>query len=803
MNKFIKKLVLISLGVTAIFSTPYTASASFTDVSIHNKYYDAINYLQENGIINGYSDGTFKPFQTVNRAEFLKIIIEGSNIPLDVNSPTPFNDVQTDSWYTKYIQKAYSQGWINGYEDGTFKPEQTISKVEALKILGKAQDWQISPTVNEQIFTDTDNSSWYIGYVKYAKDHSYLEETGPLFLPLNQMSRGQISEIIFRSISDPSTTVETTDPTPTLTTDNTTAFHNITLESDLPETFFTNEIYVINGTVSTQKENTSISAIIENTITKERKFVSAAVTNNNFALPITFASSGTYKIGLIPNSETNSNAILVAVSSLTIPPTSEETSPEKPTNLSLSFKDDSTTFNFSGTSVNTIKKITFTQGNISKIFISRQDLTSIPLIYSSFENFREGNMSAYLEIAKTKTTNPITISSAFAKSDTINFTATEHTFDMISTASITTTAPDTVLKLNTISFTGKAKTDIQDKAYIIKADGLAETSKLTTSGNTGEYFGVPTIKSGSNFSFSYTPETIGRYIIAIDNKAGEPIFSHPIYIGTSIPLIPDFFDKNQRDYFSGTFDLNSSRTQLLNLINAAREKEGLATLALAPELNAIAQAHSDDMATNNYFAHVNQSNQTPDDRRIAAKITTPVGENIARDVSIEFSHYSLMRSPSHLINILKTDWERVGLGITEIDGYIYVTEEFSTNPLTAADFSKYKTDLKETINSKRQENGESALEYSIALENATIYLNDNIKNDSSNFTQQLFEEALNNNNIQGSSGVTSISSGSWSDTLSSIIADESSILEPLWKLMGIDITTDDQGLLHTILILNK
>ena len=99
------------------------AFADFPDVKLAHKNYTAIIYLQENGIIQGYPDGTFKPENSVNRAEFLKIIIEGSQIFTDATENTPFPDVDHSAWYGPYLKKAYAEGWIDGYPDGTFKPE--------------------------------------------------------------------------------------------------------------------------------------------------------------------------------------------------------------------------------------------------------------------------------------------------------------------------------------------------------------------------------------------------------------------------------------------------------------------------------------------------------------------------------------------------------------------------------------------------------------------------------------------------------------------------------------------------------
>ena len=120
MKKLISTIILFASFTSIVF-------ANFNDVNSDHKNYDAIRYLQEKKVINGYPDGTFKPGNFVNRVEFLKIILEGSDIPLNVTSNTNFYDVEHNQWYGPYLKKAYKEGWINGYPDGTFKPELNIN----------------------------------------------------------------------------------------------------------------------------------------------------------------------------------------------------------------------------------------------------------------------------------------------------------------------------------------------------------------------------------------------------------------------------------------------------------------------------------------------------------------------------------------------------------------------------------------------------------------------------------------------------------------------------------------------------
>lgn len=91
----------------------------------------------EMGIVDGYSDGTFRPDAPVNRAEALKILFEASKLePFDdTDYSGTFSDVYKNDWFEKYIHNALSYAFIEGYDDGTFKPEQSITRAEASKIV--------------------------------------------------------------------------------------------------------------------------------------------------------------------------------------------------------------------------------------------------------------------------------------------------------------------------------------------------------------------------------------------------------------------------------------------------------------------------------------------------------------------------------------------------------------------------------------------------------------------------------------------------------------------------------------------
>lgn len=111
--------------------------STFTDISDEFWAKQEIEYLASNGVIAGRSSGIFQPQGTVTRAEFAKLITAALNIS-DSGAVNTFDDVNTSDWYSGYISSAVRSGIINGYTDGTFKPNNGISRLEMAVMAGRA-----------------------------------------------------------------------------------------------------------------------------------------------------------------------------------------------------------------------------------------------------------------------------------------------------------------------------------------------------------------------------------------------------------------------------------------------------------------------------------------------------------------------------------------------------------------------------------------------------------------------------------------------------------------------------------------
>lgn len=108
--------------------------AGFSDVAVDDPLCPAIEYVKAQGIFSGYPDGTFGADLEINRAETVKVITEGFNYDILPETDLNFSDVEPGAWYMPYLNTAKTAGIIEGYPDGTFRPADTVNYAEMIKI---------------------------------------------------------------------------------------------------------------------------------------------------------------------------------------------------------------------------------------------------------------------------------------------------------------------------------------------------------------------------------------------------------------------------------------------------------------------------------------------------------------------------------------------------------------------------------------------------------------------------------------------------------------------------------------------
>jgi murein DD-endopeptidase MepM/ murein hydrolase activator NlpD len=173
-----------------------STSTSFSDVPESHPNYDAITYLASEGVIGGYPDGTFRPDNSVTRAEALKFIMVGAGNGLEV-SDLPFGDISSNDWFYNYVSTAYLRSVVSGYPDGTFKAGNLVNRAEFFKMLLVAMDIPIPTNVSKDPFTDVGINDWPAPYFQYVKDHELIDATLRAW-PTAGMKRGDVAEAMYR-----------------------------------------------------------------------------------------------------------------------------------------------------------------------------------------------------------------------------------------------------------------------------------------------------------------------------------------------------------------------------------------------------------------------------------------------------------------------------------------------------------------------------------------------------------------------------------------------------------------------------
>ena len=160
----------------------WSETNSFSDVSEGQWFNHAVSTLAKMGIVSGYPDGTFRPGETITRAEFVALAAR-----FDAAAEAPIADFSDISghWASIEIAKAAANGWINGYPDGSFKPDQKINRAEAMALVNRVLNRDPADPddlLNNMIKwpDNMDTTTWYYLDVQEATNsHTYERVTKP------------------------------------------------------------------------------------------------------------------------------------------------------------------------------------------------------------------------------------------------------------------------------------------------------------------------------------------------------------------------------------------------------------------------------------------------------------------------------------------------------------------------------------------------------------------------------------------------------------------------------------------------
>lgn len=196
-------ILLIFLVSFAGFGTTQPAKASeistiFTDLELGSEVEKALVNLVQQQIIFGYSDGTYRPSEKLNRGQSAAILARALQLDLDVVDNIAFSDVDESSWYYKSIAAVVNAGIFQGYSDGTFKPDQSLTRAEMAKILIVAYQLPEEELVINP-FKDVSSISWYAPYLTSLIQNKITTGTSPTtYSPNDTVNRGEMALFIYR-----------------------------------------------------------------------------------------------------------------------------------------------------------------------------------------------------------------------------------------------------------------------------------------------------------------------------------------------------------------------------------------------------------------------------------------------------------------------------------------------------------------------------------------------------------------------------------------------------------------------------
>jgi hypothetical protein len=186
----------VAVSDVALFGPHENLAGSFSDVAFDAYFYDYVYNLGSAGVINGYSDSTFRPFNNATRAQLVKMVVLAQGWEINTYGGPHFTDVPVDHPFYEYIETAVNRHVIVGYDDGTFGPYANVTRAQTMKIVVLANEWEIN-TEGGPHFTDVPVGSNFYNFIETAYNNQVINgyQDGT-FRPFADVIRAQISKII-------------------------------------------------------------------------------------------------------------------------------------------------------------------------------------------------------------------------------------------------------------------------------------------------------------------------------------------------------------------------------------------------------------------------------------------------------------------------------------------------------------------------------------------------------------------------------------------------------------------------------
>lgn len=173
---------------------------SFSDVPGNYWAYKPIQYLATVGLMDGYADGTFKPTKEITRGELAVMLVKAKGFNVTREFKNKFNDVSLQSSQAPYISLAVARKYMNGFPDGTFKPDKRVTRAEAAMTLARFAGLYLKPQLEQKPFSDVPADHWAAPAIAATKEQGLFEYlAGKGFGPELYLTRAEAAEIISKT----------------------------------------------------------------------------------------------------------------------------------------------------------------------------------------------------------------------------------------------------------------------------------------------------------------------------------------------------------------------------------------------------------------------------------------------------------------------------------------------------------------------------------------------------------------------------------------------------------------------------
>ena len=177
----------------------------FTDVHTGDWFYDAVEYAYENGMMDGIANNLFSPNGTTTRAMIVTILHRLENQP--ASGTSIFTDVPAGQWYTNAVAWAAANGIVDGYGDGRFGPNDTITREQMAAILyryAQFKGYDVSNTGNLSGYTDAAQvSEWARTAMGWANAQGLITgNTATTLNPTGSATRAEVATILMRFVEN-------------------------------------------------------------------------------------------------------------------------------------------------------------------------------------------------------------------------------------------------------------------------------------------------------------------------------------------------------------------------------------------------------------------------------------------------------------------------------------------------------------------------------------------------------------------------------------------------------------------------